>query len=59
MGFSHFSPAPKKCEGYPPVESESARVSSSELGAHQMAPAGESNELADKRAEVAEGAQKA
>ena len=23
--FSHFSPSPKKCEGYPPVESESAR----------------------------------
>ena len=25
MGFSHFSPAQKKGEGYPPVESESAR----------------------------------
>ena len=24
-GFSHFSPVPKKCGGYPSVESESAR----------------------------------
>ena len=31
MGFSHFSPTPKKCEGYPPVESESARQVSAHL----------------------------
>ena len=48
MVFSHISPAQKKCGGYPPVESESATsIGPSELSAHQMAPAGESDELED------------
>ena len=49
-GVFALFPGPKKCEGYPPVESERCppSVSSSELSAHQMALAGESDEREDE-----------
>ena len=42
--FAHFSPAQKKCGHHQPSATVLGSVSSSELSAHQMAPAGEFDE---------------
>ena len=56
-GFSHFSPAPKEWEGYPPVESENARQCQLiRAERSSMAPAGESGELADEPGGALDGA---